>query len=261
MTAISSTIKDTMNLFTAYLKSNPPARGAQQVNYRNSKKNADRRRKRRDRNQNQGKEGNVVVPTSNPIIPTGRGPKPTTQTMTKESNPHPHPNHTREHTLPIMNTQAEAVEQAKSEDILMEPHQQGTHIAYSRRPFTEEYTKATVAAYLQETPRWTPPEFISVIPHKMPHPEMIEEHRLLQIQDMLAEEENFVGPEGPPEIGPSTNELMRETVQSTLVDTPYESSSDDLLLMHLGQKQIAPILVMSCSCSTVGKTSCWHFKM
>ena len=51
MTAISITIKDTMNLFTAYLKSNPPARGAQQANYRNSKKNADRRRKRRDRNQ------------------------------------------------------------------------------------------------------------------------------------------------------------------------------------------------------------------
>ena len=92
---------------------------------------------------NQGKDGIAVVPTPNPMIPTGRGPQPTTQTKTKEINPHPHPSHTGQQTLSITKTQVEAVVQAKSEEILMESHQLGTHMEYSKRLFTEKYTKAT----------------------------------------------------------------------------------------------------------------------
>jgi len=136
-----------MNLFTAYLKSNPPARSSQHANYRNSKKNADRQRKRR----NQSKESNVEMPTTNPVIPTGRGPQPKSQAKTMESNPHSYLNHIGERTLHRMKTQEEEVQQTKAEDIITELDQQGAHMAYSKRPFTEEYIKTTVAAYLQES--------------------------------------------------------------------------------------------------------------
>ena len=103
-------------------------------------------------------------------------------------------------TQPRVKTPEEEAQQTKVEDTIAEPDQLGTHMAYSKRPFTEEYIKTTVAAYLQETPRWTPPESITIVPHKTPHPEMFEEHRLLQTQDMLVEE-NFIGSDCPPEMG------------------------------------------------------------
>ena len=105
MAAMSSTIKDTMNLFTAYLKNNPPARSTQHANHRSSKKNADRRRKRRDRSQIQSKESKVEMPTTNPATPTGRGPQPKSQARTK--NPHSHLGHMGKGTQPRVKTPEE----------------------------------------------------------------------------------------------------------------------------------------------------------
>ena len=185
MAAMSSTITDTMNLFTAYLKNNPPVRST----HHRSSRNAERRKKRRDRSQTKSKESSVDAPTTNPTTPTGRGPR--------LKNPHPHMGLTGEDTQPGARTPEEEAQEANAQDTTAEIAQIGTYMAYSKRPFTEEYTKATVAAHLQETPRWSPPETITIVPHKTIHPEMFQEHRLLQTQEMLVEE-NFIGSDSPP---------------------------------------------------------------
>ena len=91
--------------------------------------------------------------------------------------------------------------------------------------------RVTIADSLQETALWTVPELVSITPHAM------EEHRLLQIQDVI-EEENRIGTGTMIKEAPSHNADVRILVAP--------ATQDDTLIMNLGPAKPATILTMPC---------------
>ena len=201
-----------------------------------------------------------VAASTNPTTaePAGRGSVRKSHT-TQRRDCQEHSQHTVEEQLLKIQEDIEVERQEQPDLADEEVHQSGRYVEYNKHPVTEGHTRSIVASYLQESPLWTAPGYISFVPHKSPNPDIMNEHRLLQVQDTI-EEEKFIGADSPPDMGPSTTEHMKQAILTFLEDTPEEPIGEDLLLMHLGQRQLRPILTMPCSCQTP-EECCWEERM
>ena len=121
---------------------------------------------------------------------------------------------------------------------------------YYRHAFTEQFTKETVADYLQQQgPRYsasTPrvPSFLtSINPHKTCSPYAMQEHRLLDIQNTVREEE-WAGWDDAPASASFQDLYTRKTVLEYLEDTPAWAPEDELIMVHEYGRMIPIIIVL-----------------
>ena len=139
-------------------------------------------------------------------------------------------------------------------------------VRYYGHVFTDQFAKETVADYLQQQgPRYSatiprvPSHLTSINPHKTCSPYAMHEHRLLDIQNTVREEE-WAGWDDAPASASLQDLYTRKAVLEYLEDTPAWAQEDELIIIGMGPNQLKPIDTFPCTCYTP-EECCWEDRL